>query len=370
MGSAALYQLAQRNLKVLGIEQFQIPHTLGSSHGLTRIIRLAYFESPHYVRLLKRAYHLWAQLQEDCGERVLFETGSVDAGLEDSAIVNGCLKSCQMHDLPHEVLDAATLNRRYPGYRLEPGMVSIYQKNGGILRPERCVVNHVQIAKHAGAEVHVDEAVLGWEASDSGVSVTTQSAKYQARRLVITAGPWARTLLPELKDLAIPERQAVLWTTPLNPALFQSDCFPVFNLQVPENGSLAKYYGFPIHGAPGGFKIGRYHHFHESGDPETLRRDVDHHDEALLRDGIARFFPEANGPRMALETCLFTNSPDRNFILDTLPHAPQIAIAAGFSGHGFKFCSVVGEIMAELVMTGSTQHDISPFRLSRFSPAS
>jgi sarcosine oxidase len=184
---------------------------------------------------------------------------------------------------------------------------------------------------------------------------------------VITAGPWARTLIPEVSGLAVPERQVVMWTEPLQPDLFQLDTFPVFNLQASDDGS-ERYYGGPMH-AGAGFKIGKYHHRREQVDPDTVDRRVDADDEGVLRTGIERFFPAANGRMLDAKTCLFTNSPDEHFILDTLPGAPNVAIAAGFSGHGFKFCSVIGEIMADLAMTGETRHKIAPFRLSRLASA-
>jgi sarcosine oxidase len=182
---------------------------------------------------------------------------------------------------------------------------------------------------------------------------------------VITAGPWARTLVPELGAIAVPERQVVLWTQVDQPDLFTPSRFPVFNLQASQDES-ERYYGFPAHGRPG-FKIGLYHHLHEQGTPEALRREPDEADEALLRRGIRAYFPRANGRTIARQSCLFTNTPDRDFVLDVHPETPSVAIAAGFSGHGFKFCSVVGEIMADLATRGRSDHDLTPFRLGRFA---
>jgi len=363
MGSASLFELARRGLKVLGIEQFDVPHEFGSSHGLTRIIRLAYFESPAYVPLLFRAYEQWREIEELCGEKLLFITGSIDAGREHTRTVQGSLQACREFSLQHDLLDAASVNQRFPGYRLERDMWAIFQPQGGFLLPERCIVNYVQAARNSGALIRTREEVIGWETTSEGIAVRTASAHYEATQLVIAAGPWARNLVPELKRLAVPERQVQLWTQPHQPELFLPDCFPVFNLQASDDDSL-RYYGFPIHGIPA-FKIGQYHHRHEQGDPEELRREVESDDEQLLRQGIKRFFPKANGPSIAAKTCMFTNSPDEHFILDVHPASPRVAIAAGFSGHGFKFCSVVGEIMADLVTLGGTRHNIAPFRLNR-----
>lgn len=363
MGSAALYHLARRGLRVLGIEQFDVPHELGSSHGESRIIRLAYAEDPGYVPLLRRAYALWRVLEAGAGEKLLIITGGVDAGTEDSATVRGSLASCEQHDLPHERLDAAELTRRFPGYRLPDDMVAVYQPDAGFLNPERCVIAHAAAARKSGAELRTRERVLRWQANDIGVEVGTEQGTYRAKKLVVSAGPWSRTLVPALQTLAVPERQVMLWTKPLKPERFECGAFPVFNMEAHEG----RFYGYPIYGAIPGFKIGKYHHRHERiDDIDTMDRAVHAEDEEALREGIRRYFPDADGPMLAMKPCIFTNSPDEHFILDVLPDHPNVAIAAGFSGHGFKFCSVVGEIMADLAVDGATKHDVSLFRLARF----
>jgi sarcosine oxidase len=363
IGSATLYHLARRGAKVLGLEQFDIFNDRGSSHGETRIIRLAYAEHPSYVPLLRRAYELWRELEATTGERLLVITGGIDAGAPDSGTVKGSLLACEVHQLKHEVLTAAQLHRRYPGYRLPSVMVAIFQPDGGFLLPERCIVNHVQAS---GAEVHTRERVTGWERDEGGVKVWTDRATYAARKLVITAGPWAASLIPRLAGLAVPERQVMLWAQPLRPELFEPAAFPIFNMQ--SSGNLEgpeRFYGYPIYGVPG-FKIGKYHHRLEKADPDRVDREIHPEDEEVLREGIRRFFPDADGPTIAMKTCLFTNSPDEHFIVDLHPDAPEVALAAGFSGHGFKFCSVIGEIMADLALDGATAHNIGLFRLGRF----
>lgn len=361
MGGAAVYHLARRGLNVLGLEQFDIPHELGSSHGHSRIIRLAYAEHPDYVPLLKRSYQLWHELERSAGETLLIVTGGVDAGTLESATVKGSLESCRVHSLAHEVLDSAQLQRRFPGYRLPDDMVGVYQGDAGFLLSERCVIAHVEAARALGARVNARERVSSWHPEHDGVSVETNRGVYRARKLVITAGAWARTLLPALEHLAVPERQVMLWAEPLKPAYFEPDAFPVFNMEAPEG----RFYGYPVHGLPG-FKIGKYHHRRERVENlDAMDRATHTEDEALLRQGIERYFPDANGPTLAMKTCLFTNSPDEHFIIDVLPDHPDVAIAAGFSGHGFKFCSVVGEILAELAMDGKSRVNIDLFRLDR-----
>jgi sarcosine oxidase len=363
MGSAAVYHLARRGARVLGLERYDIPHDLGSSHGVNRIIRLAYAEHPAYVPLLRRAYELWREIELHAGERLLYITGSVDAGLPEGETVTGSLLSCQTHHLPHEVLDAGALHRRFPGYGLPSDMVAVYQSDGGFVLSERAIVAHVTAAHALGADIRAREPVDSWEAVGSGVRVRTSDGTYEASRLVVTAGPWAATLVAALGPVAIPERQVLLWAHPTRPDHFRLGAFPVFNLEAAEG----RFYGFPVYSVPG-FKIGRYHHRRQSGDADATDRGCYPDDEAVLREGIRRYFPDANGPTMAMKTCLFTNSPDEHFILDVLPGQTQVSIAAGFSGHGFKFCSVVGEIMAELALEGGTRHDLALFRLSRFHP--
>jgi sarcosine oxidase len=360
MGSAALFHLAHRGRAVLGLERFDIPHDRGSSHGITRIIRLAYYEHPSYVPLLRRAYELWHELERLAGIQLLHTTGSIDAGPPDSAVVEGSLRSCELHDLPHEVLTSAELTARFPGYRLPSETVAVFQPQGGFLLPELCVSYHVIGAQAAGAEVHAREQVLGWEPSPRGVTVTTDRDVYEAEKLIVSAGAWMASLVPSLGGLTVPERQVLAWMQPHRPDLFQPDRFPVFNLVVEEG----RYYGFPVFGIPG-FKVGCYHHRREIVDPETMDRACHPEDERLLRAFTQRYFPDAAGPTTAMHTCLFTNTSDEHFVLDALPSHPQVIVASPCSGHGFKFASVVGEILADLVMTGTTAHDISLHRLAR-----
>jgi len=364
MGSAALYHVARRGRRVLGLEQFDFPNALGSSVGVTRIIRLAYAEHPSYVPLLRRAYALWRELQERAGETLLAITGGIDAGSEGSEPVAGALASCREHGLSHQLLDAAAVHQRFPGYCLSSDMKAVYQPDAGILLSERCVVAHATAAMEHGAELHARERVLGWDllGSQGGVRVHTEARSYEAGALVLTAGPWTARLLPELAPHAVPERQVQLWTQPLVATNFRVGSFPVFNMQVPEG----RFYGFPAFGVPG-FKIGKYHHRRETVDAESVDRTAHSEDEAVLREGLRRYFPDADGPTLAMKVCMFTNSEDEHFILDRHPDCAEVAIAAGFSGHGFKFCSVVGEIMADLALEQSTRWPLDRFRLARFS---
>ncbi len=361
MGSATAWQLARRGKKVLGLEQFDIPHASGSSHGINRIIRLAYYEDPRYVPLLKRAYELWRELETVCGEQILHITGSIDASEPDGMVFSGALESCKVHSLSHEVLTSAELTRRFPGYHLPDDYLALYQEEGGFLLSERSIIQHVELAIGLGAEIHGREEVLDWNSSGNGLSVRTSRSVYETEKLIFTAGAWMGTLVDELGPLLRPERQVLAWLQPLEPELFNPQTFPVFNLTVPEG----RYYGFPVYGNPG-FKIGRYHHLDETIDPGQPLRPPDAADEEILRAFVGRYTPAANGPALALRTCIFTNSPDEHFIIDTLPGDDRVVLASPCSGHGYKFCSVIGEVLADLAIEGSTRHDISLFRLDRF----
>jgi sarcosine oxidase len=361
MGSATLYHLAARGLKVLGLERFDLLHEYGSSHGLTRIIRLAYAEDPSYVALLQRAYKLWRELEQRAGERLLYITGSIDAGPADAAIFPGALRSSELHGLKHEVLNGLELRRRFPGYHLPVSTQSLYQPDGGFLLPERCNLAHVNAGLALGAEVRCQAQVLEWGVSGAGTWVRTEGGRVEAEKLVICGGAWAGYLVPELQRLAVPERQVLGWFQPDRPEYFRPESFPVFNLEVEEG----RFYGLPSFLIPG-FKLGKYHHRGEVVDPDRMNREPELEDEQLLRSFAARYFPEGAGPTVMLKVCLFTNSPDEHFILDLHPEHAQVAIAAGFSGHGYKFCSVIGEIMADLIQGGETRHDIGLFRLGRF----
>jgi sarcosine oxidase len=360
MGAAACWQLARRGRRVLGLERFDIPNRMGSSHGVTRIIRLAYHEHPSYVPLVRRAYELWREAERAGREQLLFVTGGIDAGLPGGRVVDGALASCEEHGLAHEVLSARELSQRFPGWRLPAEMVGVYQAEAGFLACERAVVTHAQLAMAAGADIRAREALIGWDLSAAGtVVVTTTRGRYEAERLILSTGPWIADHVPALRVRAVPERQVIGWFRPLAPEEFRYGRFPVGIVESDQSAYVLPEWGVP------GVKIGVFRHLYESGHPDRLSREPGERDEELLRSALARFFPRANGPVMALQTCLFTNIPDERFVIDTLPDAPQVIVASPCSGHGFKFASVVGEILAELATQDRTSSDISAFSLPR-----
>jgi sarcosine oxidase len=357
MGSAAMYHLARRGKRVLGLERFDLLHEHGSSHGLTRIIRLAYFEHPDYVPLLRRAYELWHELEDEAGEQLLHTTGIIEGGPE---ILDGVLRSCAAHGIEHEVLTGADVAARFPAFDLPSELEVVYQADGGFVVPERCIVAHAEGALERGATLRARERMLEWSESENGVRIRTDRGTVEAERLVVTAGAWSERVarLPAGSVRAV--RQVLAWFQPTRPELFTPERMPVFNLILDGD----HFYGFPAYGIPG-VKLGRYERQGESGDPDGISREPTIEDEARLRELAARYLPEGTGPTVALKTCLFELSPDEHFLIDRHPESDAVVVAAGFSGHGYKFCSVVGEVLADLVIDGSTQHDIGLFRLDR-----
>jgi len=362
IGSAAAYHLASRGVDTLGLERFDIPHNQGSSHGITRIIRKGQYEDPEYVPLAERSYELWRELETVSGRDLLHITGGIDAGPPDGDVFSSSRQSCEQHNIDYEILSGEEVNDRFPGYDLPADHKAVYQPESGFLVPEQCIIAHVEAAQERGAEIHAREAVTDVStAEEGGVRVTTDRDTYHADEVVVTVGAWAREFLPELADKLLPVRQVLAWLQPSEPELFDPANFPVFIHET----ETERFYGFPRFDVPG-FKFARFNHFEEAVDPDTMDREPNDRDEEMLRSYAQQYFPEGAGPTMRLSTCLFTNTPDEHFILDSAPERPRVTVGAGFSGHGFKFASAIGEILADLALDGQTNHDISLFAEDRF----
>ena len=363
MGSAAAYQLAGRGQRVLGLEKFSPAHDKGSSHGRSRIIRQAYFEGAEYVPLLLRAYELWEQLEEETGQELMTLTGGLMIGREDGELVSGSVKSADEHVLPYEMLDAAEIRRRFPAYAPGPETVALYEENAGFVRPEETVKAHLDRADSLGADLRFEEPVLSWEASESGVRVKTPVDSYEAERLVISPGAWAPQLLGDL-DLPLEvTRQVMFWYEPtggLEPFLPES--FPIF-IWEPDDGNM--FYGFPAQDDDRGVKAAFFRAGGVSTSPETIDREVREEEIGFLRGYLADHIPELAGRCLDARACMYTNTPDEHFVISVYPENPRVVIACGFSGHGYKFCSVVGEILADLSIEGSTPHPIDLFSPAR-----
>ncbi|MGH3090179.1 MAG: N-methyl-L-tryptophan oxidase [Rubrobacteraceae bacterium] len=361
MGSAAAYHLSRRDKKVLGLERFSVAHGLGSSHGRSRIIRQAYFEGAEYVPLVMRAYELWEELERGSGEDLMEITGALMIGSPDSEIVSGSLKSAEEHDLHHEMLDAKEIKRRYPAFDPPPVAVALFEKRAGFVKPEASVKAHLDLAAENGAELHFEEPVTSWEASENGVEVKTKSGSYRAERLIIAAGAWASEMLVGMSLPLRVERRVMHWFEPRGDTrLFSRERFPIF-LWDPEGEDV--FYGVPD--APGAVKAA-FHYVGEDCDPDTLEREVGEEEVSKIRSYLERYVPDLAGRRVESKACMYTNTPDSHFVISQHPAHPQVSVAAGFSGHGYKFCGVVGEILADLTTIGETRHPIGLFDLVRF----
>jgi sarcosine oxidase len=362
MGSAAAQAMARRGLQVIGFDRFRPPHAFGSSHGDSRIIREAYFEQPFYVPLVRRAFARWRAIEEESGARLLLTCGGLSIGPPESEIVSGARASALAHDVPFETLSAADLQRRFPAWRVPDSMIGVWDPRAGVLFPERCIETMLSLAAARGARLKLEEPVVSWRVvDDAGVEVRTARDTYHAGRLLISAGGWARDLAGELALPLQVERNAVHWFAPVaNPDTLQPDCFPLFLLQSTPDLVL---YGFPDLGD--GVKAA-IHHQGAITTADTVSRAIDPAEIDRVRDVLQRFLPDAAGPCLRSTVCLYTNTPDFDFILDTHPRHRQVLIASPCSGHGFKFAPAIGDILADLAIDGRTDFDLTPFRIARF----
>jgi sarcosine oxidase len=362
MGSAALAALARRGARAVGIDRFTPGHDRGSSHGATRVIRQGYFEHPSYVPLVRAAYPLWRALEARSGVPLLTVTGILEMGTPGSELVAGTLQSARQHGLPHDMLDAAGVMKRFPAFRVPDDFIGVFQPDGGFLRAEPAVAAFQAVAREAGANLRMEERVVAVEPHGDGVRMTTERGQVLAGCAIVAAGPWLTSLLPQVRVPVRVTRQVLAWFDPADPSRFASERFPVFFLQNQDG----YFYGFPADAE--GVKVAKHHHLDETADPEQVNRVVSAADEAVIRSAVKAHLPDADGPLRAARTCLYTMASDGDFIIDRLPGHPQIVVASPCSGHGFKFAPVIGEILADLAVGGHTNHDISRFSLGRFSP--
>lgn len=364
MGSATLYHLALRGLRVLGLEQFASGHSRGSSHGDSRIIRETYFEHPLYVPLVQRAHELWRELEERSRASLMTITGGLMIGPPRGAVVSGTLLSAREHNLPHAVLTPAEVGERFPAFSLAPSLVAVFDPRAGFLDPDACNRAHIEMARDAGAETRFNEAVLDWVPEGNGVRVTTASAEYTAARLVLTGGAWNRRLIPDIELPLTIERQTVFWLEPGGePSRYDAAHLPIYAYEY-RTGNIC--YGFPR--LPRGVKASVMHDGRTALDPDEVDRTIDESEVEPLRAALRPVLPAlAEASVRDRDVCLFTNTPDHDFIIDFHPFSPAVLISSPCSGHGFKFASAIGEIQADLLMKGKSEFDLSPFRIGRLA---
>ena len=366
VGSAAAYHLAARGKRVLGLERYTPAHDSGSSHGNSRIIRQAYHENPGYVPLVLRSYELWEQLERDTASDLLHITGGLYLGAENSEVVSGSLQSARQYGLDYEWHDAAEVRRRFPALQPHASDCAVYEKKAGFLRPEAAVAAHLQLASQRGAALHFEEPISHWQVTASGtVRVVTQKASYEAAHLILAPGAWAGDLLPSIGLQLHVRRHVMAWFEPTdNIERFASGHFPIYIWQT---ASGKVFYGFPsIDGASEGIKAA----MHSGGDvctPESIDRNIQESDIAEIREQLAEYLPALNGRLLHASTCMYTMTPDEDFVVSHHPDHPQVTLACGFSGHGFKFTSVLGEVLADLAIHGHSQHPIDFLSAKRFA---
>lgn len=365
MGSSACYHLAQRGMTVLGLEQFDIPHAKGSSHGQSRAIRMCYELHDGYVPLVRRAYELWRELEAATGQALLHVTGGLFLGHSDRPFFQRKLHAMRRHNLPHEVLDRQQIAERFGQFKVGDDYEALFDPNAGFVRPELAIATHAELAMRHGAVLHGHESVTSWTSDADGVSVTTDRSNYHADRLIFCGGAWSKKLIEVLGVELSVTRQALAWVWPKRPELFAMGTLPVWALNTDDGDT---YYGFPMLSDSPGFKIA-LDKLGRQVNPDQFDREPTQQDRSEIRYCLENFVPDADpegGGVLSMRLCMYTVTPDRNFIVDRHPAHENVIIAAGFSGHGFKFSPVIGEILADLATAGQTNLPINFLRLDRF----
>jgi len=364
MGTAACARLAARGAAVVGLDRFDVAHDRGSSHGQTRLIRQAYFEHPDYVPLLLEAYRLWQRLEEETGASLLFRSGLLLAGAETGEAVAGALHAAAIHRLPVERVTVADARRRWPAFALDDAWTVVWEPAGGYLLVEECVRAHAAIARRHGARRMSGVVVHGWRVEGTGVVVETDRGRFRADRLVITPGPWAADLLrlPGMPFVVV--RKSLFWFQPISARAtdFASGHFPCFAFDT----AAGFYYGFPALDGRG-VKIAEHTGGLPVTDPLGVDRTLDRAEAARVSAVAGQHLPGLTSPPVAHAVCMYTMTPDAHFCLGHHPDFPQVAIAAGLSGHGYKFASVIGDILADLVLDGRTTRPIGFLAPDRFA---
>lgn len=367
MGSSACWHLAKRGLRVLGIEQYNIAHAHGSSGGDTRLVRQAYYEHADYVPLLRRAYEHWDAIGDETGSPVLHRTGGLYLGRPDRPFIAGSRKAAEQHGIAYDMLDNAEVARRFPQFAVPENFAAMYEHDAGFVYSERAIAAFALQASVHGAKILSNERVTNWSADAHGVTVDTNLGRHTADRLIIAAGPWAATVASEFAPLLTVTRQVLGWVDPPNSADYAMGRFPCWGIEDDTPNFDGVYYGFPMVDPADGLKLAHHAAGEPIAHPNELDRSVHESDANDFRPVLDRFLPGAAGPTRRIHVCMYTCSPDHHFIIDRHPDEPRVTIATGFSGHGFKFASVVGEALADLSTEGRSDLPIGFLGLDRFT---
>ena len=360
VGAAALFHLARRGVRVLGLDRFPPGHDRGSSHGDTRIIRLAYMEAPQYVPLLRRSFALWSELEGISGQTLYHDVGLLQVGPPTCAVLRGIEASAAAHGLDVETLTGPQVEARFPAFRVPDGLYGLFDRCAGYLWVERCTQAHVDAALRAGASLRSGVAVRGWRAEGQGVVVETDQGPIAAARLVIAPGAWASQLLAGLELPLLVRRKPLFWFRSAEPRYAAGPC-PTFLFQL-EDGSI--FYGFPsVDGQA--LKCAEHTGGGEVRDPLEVDRGLDQAERARVEGFLRAHLPGVSGELYKHAVCMYTLTPDEHFVLDRHPQHPQVAFCAGLSGHGFKMVPVLGEVLTQLLLDGRTPHPVEFLRLDR-----
>ena len=369
MGSATCYYLSKRGYKVLGLEQFDISHEFGSHAGQSRIIRKAYFEHPGYVPLLERAYENWEALEWETGKQVYYKTGLLYAGNPNNEMIKGVERSAGLYNIDLDQMNIAAAADQFPQFKFPEDFEILLEPEAGFITPEKAIRLYASQAKKNGAAIHSNEKVIDWKKDKNIILLKTDKQTYQCDKLIITAGAWAGKMIPGLADKIKVTRQFVAWIKTKNDDQFELNKFPCWMISDDEKHGC--YYGFPLldtekFGEPAGLKLA--HHFpNEVTDPDKVDRLTTEKDIQNLNYCLNKYLPGVFDSILHTKICLYANSPDENFIIDKLPgYEENVSIACGFSGHGFKFASVVGEILADLAIEGRSDLPIEFLNAKRF----
>jgi sarcosine oxidase len=359
VGSAALYYSARGGARTIGLDRFIAPHNRGSSHGQTRIIRQAYFEHSDYVPLLLESYQLWSEIEQLIGKRLYWETGLLQIGPKDGVVVPGVLRSAQEHGLKVESLSAKDVETRWPHLRVPTDMKGVLEPKAGYLLVEECVASFLSAAREAGAEISAPCEVLGWEPG-TPIRLNTTEGTLTTNQLIITAGAWAGSLLDDLNLRLRVLRKAILWFN----AKTGAGNLPCYLYELPNT----IMYGFPA--IDGRIKVAEHSGGTQVEDPMRYDRNLDPHDAEQALNFLNECLPAAANGLAEHQTCLYTMTPDENFMIDRHPEHANVVFAAGLSGHGFKFTPVLGKALADMALTGATSMPLDFLKLSRFSDGS
>lgn len=349
VGSAALMHLARRGCRVLGVDRFTPPHEFGSSHGQTRIIRQAYFEHPDYTPLLLDCYRLWSELAADAGEQLYLETGVLQIGPPDGEVVSGVFQAAELHDLDVERLKSSEIERRWPGLKVPRDLIGAYERRAGYLLVEKCIKAHLRVARQAGAEQLCSTEILSWDPGPP-VRLRTSAGELQAERLIITAGPWASSLLDDLNLQLEVRRKSVFWYSSNDTSDSAHRQLPCFLYELPSG----VFYGMPQVDERG-VKVAEHSGGQKIDDPLAVDRQIDAEDLLRVTAFVDGQLPLLTSGHREHSVCMYTMSLDQHFVVDSHPTHEHIAFATGLSGHGFKFAPILGQVLSELVLDGGTE---------------